>query len=295
MKKLSIVIVSYNTRRLLSDCLESIRTHAGTEARVIVVDNASTDGSLEMVQTDFPWVRILPNPENLGFARANNIALPRCRGDYILFLNPDTVIFDGTMQKALAYMDRERNVGLAGMRLLNPDGSHQASVEKTYPRQRFDKEIRRAFDSLKGDIAWVKGAAMIARRDAILDIGGFDEDFFLYAEETDLCLRIRQAGWEIGYIDDALITHWGGQSEKPNLPVAVWEKKYRAEIRFMKKHYSAPALASSIRANRRQALYRVITLQLTLPFSRGEKRARMINKLNNYKCLLRVTKNPQRI
>ena len=292
LKNLSIVVVSFNTRRLLCDCLESIQAHVSPEVRVIVVDNASMDGSLEMVRTKFPTVCALSNPENLGFAKANNTALPHCQSEYIFFLNPDTVIFDDTMQAAVAYMDREQNVGLAGARLINPDGSHQASVEKEYPRQRFDREKQLALKRLKGEIAWVKGAAMITRRDLILELGGFDEDFFLYAEETDLCLRIRQAGWAIGYIEAARVTHWGGESEKPNLPVAVWEKKYRAELRFMKKHYSAKAMLSSIRANRRQAIYRVLTLQLTIPFSRGRKRDQMVNKLDNYRCLLRVTKNP---
>ena len=194
------------------------------------------------------------------------------------------------MENALAYMEREQTVGLAGVRLLNPDGTHQQSVETSYPRQRFDKAQKERFAALKGDIAWVSGACMIARPEVIASVGGFDEDFFLYAEEIDLCLRIRKAGWAIGYADRARVTHWAGQSEKPNLPVAVWEKKYKAELLFMQKHYSEAAVRSSIRANRRQALYRVITLALTLPLAGGTRKTILQNKLENYRCLLRLTK-----
>lgn len=290
MNDFSIIIVSYNTCRLLEQCLASIEQHAGPNTRVIVVDNASADGSMAMVEKKFPWVKGIANEKNLGFAKANNIALPHCQGRYICFLNPDTAIFDDTIENARAYMAREQAVGLAGVRLLNPDGTHQQSVETTYPRQRFDKQQKKRFAALKGDIAWVSGACMIARREVIAKVGGLDEDFFLYAEEIDLCLRIRKAGWAIGYIDDARVTHWAGQSEKPNLPVTVWEKKYNAELLFMKKHYSQAALRSSIRANRRQAVYRVITLGLTLPWVSGPKKKIMQNKLDTYRCLLRMTK-----
>jgi GT2 family glycosyltransferase len=183
----------------------------------------------------------------------------------------------------IEFMDSQPDVGLAGTRIANPDGSFQSSVEKRYPGEKYAKH---ELNGLKGDIAWVLGASMIALRDTVEDLGGFDERFFLYGEDLDLCLRLRKAGWAIGYIPDTIIVHWGGQSERNNLPVEIWEKKIKAESIFYEKHYTKRAVRAIRRANLFQALWRILTLKLTLPFCADK--ATSLNKLDKYKVVLKT-------
>jgi N-acetylglucosaminyl-diphospho-decaprenol L-rhamnosyltransferase len=174
-------------------------------------------------------------------------------------------------------------VGLAGTRIINPDGSPQPSLEKRYPGEKYAKK---ELKGLKGSIAWVLGASMIARTSILVGLGGFDEGFFVYGEEQDLCLRVRKAGLTIGFIPDAVVVHWGGQSERNTLPVEVWKKKFEAELTFYKKHYSARAIRSIRRANLIHALWRVFTLRLTLPFCTDKESS--LNKLNKYRLALKA-------
>jgi N-acetylglucosaminyl-diphospho-decaprenol L-rhamnosyltransferase len=180
-------------------------------------------------------------------------------------------------------MASHTDVGLAGTRILNPDGSVQPSVERRYPgERRAQKDLR----GLPGDIAWVLGASMIARRAIIEELGGFDEGFFLYGEEQDLCLRIRKKGWKIGFIPDAAVVHWGGQSERTTSAPDLWRKKYAAESLFYRKHYSRRSILRIQRANVAQALWRICSLRLTLPFSADKQVCR--NKLAKYRLALKA-------
>ncbi len=278
---LSVIIVNYNTVDFLHKCLASIEKQSGVDFETIVFDNASTDASKEMVKNGFPWAKLIPGEQNLGFARANNAAIKMCAGQYTYFLNPDTEVKPEAFVKMIHFMNDKSDIGLAGTKIVNPDSSFQSSVEKQYPGERHsNNELGR----LNGDIAWVLGASMIARRSIIDKLGGFDERFFLYGEDADLCLEIRKAGWVIGYIDDAVITHWGGGSERGNIPVDVWKKKFEAELVFYEKHYSRRTLNSIKRANRVQALWRVLTLRAAMPFLRDKESA--MNKLDKYKLIL---------
>ncbi|MEE9420161.1 MAG: glycosyltransferase family 2 protein, partial [Desulfatiglandaceae bacterium] len=215
MCDLSVIIVNYNTAAFLKRCLNSLSSQGDFNLKVIVIDNASDDNSQELVRNEFPWVELVANKQNLGFARANNQALRFCKSKYVYFLNPDTEVQHGALVAMTRFMDSHPEVGLAGNRIINPDGSPQSSVETRYPGQ---KHAREELKGLEGGIAWVLGASMIARARLIEDLGGFDERFALYGEEQDLCLRIRKAGWAIGHIPDAVVIHWGGQSERNNLP-----------------------------------------------------------------------------
>ena len=282
---LSVIIVNYNTADLISDCLNSIESQQGVNFEVILVDNDSKDRSPDIVENDYPWVNLLANKDNVGFAKANNQALKICSGRYVYYLNPDTRVRPGAFEGMVSFMDSHAEVGLAGTRIVNPDGSLQSSVEFRYPGQRHAKQ---EIEGLKGEIAWVLGASMIGRRDLLENLNGFDERFFLYGEDIDLCLRVRKAGWFLSYIKDAVVVHWGGQSERSNLPAEVWEKKFRAESIFCGTHYSKRAVHAIQRANMLQAYWRILTLKIALLFS--TKREKPISKLEKYKVALKCLK-----
>ncbi len=281
----SIIIVSYNTATLTLACLESLAAANGTK-EIHVVDNASTDGSPSLIKESFPDVYLTANQTNRGFAAANNQALPHCTGRYIIFLNPDTVVKKDALQKAAEYMNANRQVGMAGAKILNPDGSLQESVSYRYPGEKYSSGETK---NLAGSIACVLGAFMIAGRDLIAGLGGFDEDFFLYGEDQDLAWRIREKGLSIGYIETAEVFHWGGQSEARTPPAALFAKKLRAEYLFYTKHYLPSTIDRIKRAQRRKAIYRLITLRLFAPFARD--RASHSNKIKCYRVSLEMTQS----
>jgi GT2 family glycosyltransferase len=280
----SVIIVSYNTADLTLKCLASLRSAPG-EKEIFVVDNTSTDGSAAAVDKQFPECTLIVNPKNLGFGAANNRALKLCRGRYVIFLNPDTVVRPDALSRTVSYMDAYPNVGLAGARIQNPDGSPQESISWRYPGEKFTKGETK---DLPGKIACVLGAFMIVRRPLIDELGGFDEDFFLYGEDEDLAWRIRERGFSIGYIEEAEVLHWGGQSETGTPPPELFEKKLRAEFLFYSKHYRPQTIARIKRSQRRKAIYRLITLWLTAPFSRD--RLAHENKMRSYRMVLEATR-----
>lgn len=284
--KLSVIIVNYNTADFLDRCLKSVASQSGVDSEVIVVDNCSKDGSQDFVREQFPWVRLIANDQNLGFSRANNQALNVCIGSYVYFLNPDTEVHAGAFKKMIDFMNSRPDVGLAGTQLVNPDGSPQSSVEYRYPGQR---HARAELKGLKGDIAYVMGSSMIARMDVIRNISGFDEHFFLYGEDLDLCLRIRRSGWALGYIPEVVVVHWGGQSERESLSVEVWGKKFRAEALFYRKHYSPKTVRAIDRWNFYQACWRILTLKLELLFTTNKNE--VFAKLEKYQLVRKMLRS----
>ena len=275
---LSIIIVSYNTSDLIGTCLASVTAYDDVIKEVFVVDNASTDGSAAFIRNKFPSVHLIENTENSGFAAANNQILSQCTGRYIFFLNPDTSVMPGGFKEAVSFMDACPHIGLAGTKIINPDGSHQDSISYRYPGEKYTKG---ELSGLKGQIACVLGAGMIAQAELIKDMQGFDEDFFLYGEDQDLCLRIRKSGYEIGYIDSAFVVHYGGQSERQTTSSEVWKKKINAEFLFYRKHYLPETIARIRREHLLKARWRIATLKLMLPFVRNKAKAN--EKLIKYK------------
>jgi GT2 family glycosyltransferase len=282
---ISIIIVSYNTNKLINDCLDSLQKSSGIEKEIFVIDNASTDETVKIISVRFPEISLIANSVNRGFGAANNQALRSCRGKYLLFLNPDTTVTEDALQKSFFYMEANQNVGLAGLNMVNPDGSHQPSVSYRYPGEKYTRD---ELADLKGPIACVLGAAMIARADIINNLSGFDEDFFIYGEDQDLCLRIRRLGHEIGYIEDSEVLHWGGQSEINTTTVALFEKKIKAEYLFYSKHYKPETIARIKKAERLKAVFRLITLKISLPFS--QKKTIVQNKIDRYQLIYNMTK-----
>jgi len=229
----SVVIVSFNTKDLLRDCLLSLfRESAGIAMEVICADNASRDGSADMVAAEFPDVRLIRSETNLGFAGANNLAFPHATGRYVVLLNSDAFLQSGALQRAIEYMEAEADIGIGGARLIGRDGSWQPSarlfpsllndfltlsgLSAKFPKSRaFGRPDRTwADDNQACDVDWVPGAFSILRREALERVGYFDENFFLYYEEVDLCKRFKNAGYRVRYWPDVVVVHLGGESSK---------------------------------------------------------------------------------
>jgi GT2 family glycosyltransferase len=285
--EISIIIVSYNTVDLIGDCLDSIEAFKDCSREIFVVDNASTDGSADFIKRNYPSVHFVANIENKGFAAANNQAIALCNGRYIFFLNPDTKIaHPECLKKMILFMDSNPHIGLAGTKVINPDGTLQESISYRYPGEKYTIN---ELSGLTGSIACVLGASMIARSEIIKKIGGFDEDFFLYGEDQDICLRIRKLGYEIGYCDSAVVVHLGGQSERNFISSNVWRKKILAEYVFYKKHYLPETIEKIRRAHLVKACWRIATLNLTIPFMKDKARAK--EKLIKYQVIYHTIKN----
>lgn len=243
--ELSILIVSYNTLALLRECLTSIiATTSDMMPEITVVDNHSEDGSARMVAEEFPGVTLIANERNAGFAAANNEAYRQCGGNYVLLLNPDTIVHGSAITDMLAYLKQHADVGIVTCRLLNSDGTTQRSV-RAFPsilrnlgeivgRSVYEPDrFYRAKDAQ--DIQDVIGACLMLRRAALDDEDPFDERFFLYSEDKDLCWRVRQSGWRIVFLPWAEITHHGGQSAGS---VDSFVQLQKSQLLFYRKHYS---------------------------------------------------------
>ncbi|MGB7631394.1 MAG: glycosyltransferase family 2 protein [Candidatus Deferrimicrobium sp.] len=277
-RDLSVIIVSYNTADLIEACLLSVHASAGVSLETFVVDNASSDGGTALVREKFPWVRLVENRENRGFGAANNQVLGECTGRYIVLLNPDTEATPEAFRRMTAWMDANPQVGLAGPTVNNPDGSRQDTVSRTYPGQ---KRTAGELSGLPGKIACIMGACQIVRTGLMRELGGFDEDFFLYGEDQDLCLRIRKKGHGIGHIDPAVILHHGGRSERGTPPVEVVRKKVLAEYLFYRKHYRPETVRRIARAHRFREMRKILLTRVSLPFVRD--RARSLERMERYR------------
>ena len=230
---ISVVIVSYNTCEILKNCLDALYEHSkGIDMEVFVVDNDSHDGSANMVKNNFPSVLLLLNNQNFGFAAANNQAFVLARGKYIILLNPDAFIRPLSLEKSVSFMDRTPRCGLCGGKIISPAGQLEPSARR-FPsalskllalsglRGKFSQSAILNYYEFGGfahdrpqEVDWVPGTFTIVRKKMLDEIGFFDERFFIYYEETDLCLRAKKAGWNIYFIPDASVTHIGGASSK---------------------------------------------------------------------------------
>lgn len=256
---LSVVIVSWNVRDDLEECLQSLvederRNLESGEIEVIVVDNASTDGTTEMVKREFPQVKLIVNHENLGFTKANNIGIRHSRGKYILLLNPDTVLYRGALRALIDCADSHPGAGIIGAKLLNPDGSLQHSARsfpdvgaglfrntllgRLFPNNPF---IRRYllmdfnYDEVR-EVDWVSGAAMLIRRDLIERVGCLDERFWAYCEDVDICWRAWQSGFKVLFCPKAVVVHKVGRSSDQRL-VASLIQHHKSMWLFYLKNY----------------------------------------------------------
>ncbi len=245
------MVVNWNGRDFLANFLRSLEATRGEISYgVYVVDNASSDGSAHMVRMEFPTVHLIENRENLGFSRANNLAIEQSHSRYVMLLNNDTLVFPDTLEHMVHFMDAHPRVGIAGWKLLNPDGSWQPSSS------RFPTPCNLVFGKLRtllrcastpGDPASpapqsvdvVTGACMIVRREAIAKVGPMDGNIFLYLEDDDWCYRMKQGGWQVMFVPSAQTIHFLGGSLR-TVKTSVFRKKYeycRNQIYFYHKHY----------------------------------------------------------
>ena len=258
---LSVIIVNWNTREMLRQCLDSLTCNlTGLNHEVFVVDNGSTDGSPEMVAEQFPNVHLIKNNENLGFSHANNQAIQHSSGKYILLLNSDAFVQDNSIQKMCAILDENPQIGIAGAKLVYPDGSPQVShgplptlmieslrlfgLDKLLSSQQKDHLTREFIET-----GTVEGACLLVRRKTINQIGLMDEDFFFFNEEVDLCYRAHLQGWKVVYIPGTCVIHIRGGSTGivPQRVLLL----YRGKLLYFEKHFGQKKQAK---------LYRIIVL-----------------------------------
>ena len=256
MNRVSIVIVSYNTRDLLLACVESAYASKGVpEPQVIVTDNASSDGSAQAVCEAFPQCTVIENGENLGFSKANNVGIARATGDYVLLLNPDTVVQPDVLAEMTEYMEKNPDVGMASCKLVTGDGSLDLACRRSFPslwdgfcrasglsalfpRSRLFARYNLTFldENKTYEVDCVNGAFMFVRREAMNEVGLLDEDYFIYSEDVDWCYRFRRKGWKVVYHPATTTIHLKGQSGNP-IARSMIPLHFRSMETFCRKHY----------------------------------------------------------
>lgn len=226
----SIIIVSWNVAQLLQDCLQSVYdTTPNLSLEVIVVDSASSDDTVQVIQSKFPQVMLMAQTDNVGFTRGNNIGLAVAHGRHVFLLNPDTIILGDTIDQMVAYLDENPTVGIVGPHTLNTDMTHQSTrrrfptigtaffestwLEGIAPRHILDRYyVRDMADDVLGAVDWVQGSALMARHEVYDQIGGLDEGYVMFWEELDWCKRAKLAGWGVTYLGTSKMVHHGGKS-----------------------------------------------------------------------------------
>jgi GT2 family glycosyltransferase len=299
--KLSVVIINWNDLKVIKDCLESIyRETPGLAFEVIVSDNGSTDESLDWIRAHFPQVRIVENGANLGFARGNNAGIKVAAGEYVLILNPDTIIHDRALEKLVAYADAHPEAGAFGCRVLNRDGSFQIPA-RPLPRpfgvliaalnvrwigrlsRRFDSDLYYGWEGrTERPIGYQSGCCIMVRRDMLVRLRGFDERFFYHAEETDLCCRIWKSGSSILFYPGAEITHLGGQSVG-RFPIRFALETYRSRYRYFYKHFGRDSVVRLRWLNLVNLCVRYVGYSLQRPVRPSEA---LENRLKMYRVLI---------
>ncbi len=301
---ISVVIVNWNTGGLLRGCVASVfqqvaKLDSGS-VEVIVVDNASSDGSVGLLRQAFgDRVILVENAANEGFARACNIGSERSTGDYVLFLNPDTEMLDGSVEGLAGFLDGHPETGLVGPRLVGPDGETQASCApfptlgrefwrllhldrlrrwSSYPVSSWPTDRARRVDT-------VQGACIMVRRTLLDEIGPFDEGFFVYSEEIDFCRRAADSGWGIEWVPQARVLHLGGQSTRL-VARKMFLELYRNKLRYFRKHYGLSGALVYKLILAATALPRLVLPSLLIPLSPGRRNA-LREIVFNYGALLR--------
>ena len=252
---LTVVVPSYNTRDLMEQALRTVlEASSGLEVEVVVVDNASRDGSADMVERKFPEVELIRSDRNLGFAAANNIAFRRSRSRYVLLLNSDTIVRPDTLRCLVQFLDTHPEAAAAGCKILNPDGTLQLESRRAFPTPmaafyklsglsrlfpnspRFGRYNLTFLDpEQESEVDALSGSCMMVRRHVIDEVGMLDEDYFMYGEDIDWCYRMQQAGWKIYYVPGTEIIHFRGESGRPE-ELRIQYRKNEAMAIFVRKH-----------------------------------------------------------
>lgn len=300
---LSIIIVSWNVEKLLRDCLESIFSkHMSLDIQVIVVDSASSDGTVDMVRTHFPQVALFAMDENIGYTRGNNVGLENASGRHILLLNPDTVVIDDALEAMIDYLDTHPDVGIVGPRTLNADNSVQSTrrrfptrmtalFESTWLQPYAPKKLLRDYyldevaDDQTSEVDWVQGSALMARREVYEQIGGLDTGYVMYFEETDWCKRAKAAGWKVVYLGSASIYHLSGASAEQagsHKHIHFQQSKLRYAYKHLGKWFALVLRLYLL------AQYAVQVAIESIKFTLGHKREMRQQRIHTYQDVLRT-------
>lgn len=253
--KLTIIIVSYNVRAYLRQCLDSVRRATlGMDVEVVVVDNASTDGTVQEIATHAPWVKLIANKENLGFSGANNQAIRETTGEYVLLLNPDTIVGEDTIRESISFLDHHPEAGATGTRMLRIDGGFALESRRgvptpftaackmlglctLFPKSRlFGRYYMRYLDENQpARIDIISGAYMMLRRTALNEVGLLDDTFFMYGEDIDISYRLLKAGWVNYYLPHPILHYKGESTQKTSFRYV--KNFYNAMLIFYDKHF----------------------------------------------------------
>lgn len=302
----SIIIVTWNAKDYTRQCLASLKRHAyqGT-IETIIVDNASNDGTVEMVTQEFPDVVVMQNETNLGFARANNLGLAKSRGKYALLVNSDVIVFPNCIENLVGYMERNEAVAVAGPRMLGPDGAVRRSTMR-FPSiwDSFCRSL--ALDAVfRGSKYWggflmgdfkndrtsdvdvLNGWFWAVRREAALDVGFMDEQFFMYGEDIDWCYRFHLHGFRVVFISDAESIHYGGASSS-NAPTRFYVEMQRANIQFWRKHHGRVRTAVYIITLGLHALCRLLGYSIVMAMKHQSRQEAAMKIRRSFACMCRL-------
>ncbi len=259
--RVAVILVNYRSYQELRGCLHSLE-QSRVPVQAIVIDQASDRAAAGAVQTDFPWVDVVPHDQNSGFAAGVNAGARRAASPYLLLLNPDSAVQPDMIGELTTWMNQHPDVGIAGPRILNDDGTLQESARRfpdfttalagrsswltrVFPNNSLSRRNLRARDGRDGstlDVDWVSGACMMVRHEAFDAVGGMDEGFFLYWEDADFCRRVERAGWRTVYLPGVAARHTGGRSSR-HASTASLRAFHRSAFRLFWKHSAAPARA----------------------------------------------------
>lgn len=252
--KLSVVILNYNVRYFLEQCILSVqKAIENLEAEIIVIDNDSKDDSCEMVRRNFPEITLVENKENVGFSKANNQAVAVAKGEYICILNPDTAVAEDTFQQAIKYAESVENIGALGVYLMDGTGNFLPESKRNLPTPKVSLFKLSGFsnkyyantisETAKGEVAVLVGAFMLLKKSIYNEVGGFDEDYFMYGEDIDFSYKITQAGYKNHYLGSTTVLHYKGESTKKD--DIYFERFYGAMQIFYRKHFNTNLLLES--------------------------------------------------
>jgi hypothetical protein len=285
----SVLVVTYNSEGHIRHCLDTLLSQQNIDLEIIVIENNSADATPRILSDYSERITAIANRSNAGFGRANNQGAAIARGRHLYLVNPDAYLDGpGSLTRLVEYADKHR-YGVVGTRIKDKDGSMETLAKRHYPRQKYSDFSTR---NLPGDIAWVIGASMLIPREVFSSLGGFDENFFMYGEEADLCLRARQSGYAIGICDRASITHVGGGSEDIDQPYERWYKRHLGLQMFCSKHYSEASFARIMQRERRRAHFLKTWYLATHPIESSKDR--MKGKYARYLAVLDAVKGPDR-
>ena len=306
MLDVSIIIVNWNARKPLHDCLKSIYENGDeVDYEIIVVDNASTDGSVEMVKKAWPDVNLIENSENIGFARANNIGIRQSTGPYVCLINPDVIALKDCIRNLVEFMDQNLHVGMAGPRILNPDRTLQCScrhfptiwnnvcqaigLNYLFPKSAlFSEPIMKYWTHDKErKVDVLSGCFWIVRRKAMDEVGLLDEDFFIYGEDIDWCKRFHKAGWDVTFYPGVEAIHYGGASSA-NAPIKFYLEMEKADLHYWKKHHGKLGAAVYTMILLLRHTLRMISGALQYIFCPSRKETMRFKLQRNVACMRKI-------